>query len=133
MPIRVILDLLNEAPALCAISGNEAGHRNDLADPPILSVHAGAAVCGRRVPFAAPLFHLTGFLILHFYPRGSVRINPVDFAQHAGYGELLVRVELRFEGVMCQDGNRGQLYAAQRNHDTVTSVPRGHKFLLLWI
>src|SRR6266446_3180381 len=104
MPIGVILDLLQESPVLRAIFRSETSHGNEFPDPPVSSVHAGAAVRARRISLAPPSLHLAGFLILHIYPRSSVWIDPVDFCQHTRHREFLVWIELRRERVMRQGG-----------------------------
>src|SRR5271169_3612757 len=66
VPIGVILDLFKESPVLGAVFGNEASHGNDFPDPPVLSVHAGAAIRAGRISLATPRLHLSGLLVLYF-------------------------------------------------------------------
>src|SRR5580704_19208427 len=74
VPIGVILDLLQESPVLGAIFCSEARHNNNFSDPPVLSVHASAAIRAGRISLAAPCFDLAGLVVLHLDPCSRVRV-----------------------------------------------------------
>src|SRR6202035_440828 len=85
MSIGVILNRLDEAPCFRAAAGLHAGYGDDLTDLPIRGAQSLTGVVSRVTALAADVFGFACLLVFHREPGNGVRIDPVNFGEHAGH------------------------------------------------